>query len=256
MHKAPLNESAAAGVLLMAGWQDMAGPEGLGNDAVLADPMCGSGTLLLEGALIARNVPPGLLRPADSWPFARWPDVDKRDVREAMEAARSMPRAWKGRLLGNDVHGGALALAAADAERAGFGSQLSLRRGDCSDWVLAAPPALVATNPPWGQRLLPRSRSTGPNGRHSDASNVYDDAGGSYAGRGHDGGGVDDELSDELRGSWLSLSAFLRAQCGGSRAAVLSGSQAAVNCLRMKPKRKKALRVRPCSVFMQWEVGR
>ena len=48
-----------------------------GDDAVLVDPMCGSGTILSEAALIARNVAPGLLRPSKMWPFRKWPDADK-----------------------------------------------------------------------------------------------------------------------------------------------------------------------------------
>ena len=48
-----------------------------GDEAVLVDPMCGSGTLLSEAALIATNVAPGLMRPSKSWPFRKWPDLDK-----------------------------------------------------------------------------------------------------------------------------------------------------------------------------------
>ena len=120
MHKSPLNEAAAAGILLMAGWKEMSGPGGrgglplsggglpcdnavladpmcgsstllseaaltalfspsllAGDDAVLADPMCGSGTLLSEAALIALNAAPGLMRPSKMWPFRKWPDADK-----------------------------------------------------------------------------------------------------------------------------------------------------------------------------------
>lgn len=111
MHKSPLNEAAAAGILLMAGWKELSspsgkggsplpGPHGLleihqtispaviswshftppflaGNDAVLVDPMCGSGTLLSEAALIALNAAPGLMRPSKMWPFRKWPDADK-----------------------------------------------------------------------------------------------------------------------------------------------------------------------------------
>ena len=80
--------------------------------AVLADPMCGSGTFLIEAALMARGTPPGLLRTA--WPFQRWPDYDhaawERCCHEAEQRMKKSPQ-FQGRLLGNDVHEGALSLA-------------------------------------------------------------------------------------------------------------------------------------------------
>ncbi len=79
--------------------------------AVLVDPMCGSGTLLIEGALMAANAAPGLRRAA--WPFERWPDHDARAWRAAREgaaAARRAPRAGV-RLLGSDAHAGSVSLA-------------------------------------------------------------------------------------------------------------------------------------------------
>lgn len=75
-----------------------------GDEAVLVDPMCGSGTILSEAALIARNAAPGMMRPSKHWPFRKWPDLDKKGMYEAVQEARDLARPWNGRLIGNDVH--------------------------------------------------------------------------------------------------------------------------------------------------------
>jgi hypothetical protein len=70
--------------------------------AVLTDPMCGSGTFLVEGVLMALGVAPNLKR--EFWPFAHWPDFDARAWREVVEQARAAPRQWKGKAMGCDVN--------------------------------------------------------------------------------------------------------------------------------------------------------
>jgi Putative RNA methylase family UPF0020 len=97
IHKFALNEAAAAGVLHLAGWPEIAEAGGK-----LVDPMCGSGTILVEAALMAHRVAPGLFR--DKWAHTSWPDFDKRAWREALDAARgSVRREWAGVIAGNDV---------------------------------------------------------------------------------------------------------------------------------------------------------
>lgn len=76
---------------------------------VLADPMCGSGTFLIEAALMATNTAPGLYR--TRWPFQSWPDFDRSAWDSTVASARQAQRQWDGVLLGNDVHQGALRLA-------------------------------------------------------------------------------------------------------------------------------------------------
>ena len=134
MHKASLNESAAAGALLLAGWPEAAAHgalpllAGLGTfagaalvrvddfmrcgtaGAVLADPMCGSGTFLIEAALMAAGAAPGLFR--QRWPFESWPDFEPQRWRACLADAREKRQEWDGMLLGNDIHPGALSLAA------------------------------------------------------------------------------------------------------------------------------------------------
>ena len=77
---------------------------------VLADPMCGSGTFLIEAALMATHSAPGLYR--RRWPFESWPDFDSAAWKRCVADAKGACRSWKGTLLGNDVHSGALSLAA------------------------------------------------------------------------------------------------------------------------------------------------
>ena len=79
-------------------------------DAVLVDPMCGSGTFLIEAALIASRAAPGLSR--GGWPFQRWPDFDAQAWGAAAAQAALERRPWSGSALGNDDHEGALSLAA------------------------------------------------------------------------------------------------------------------------------------------------
>lgn len=77
--------------------------------SILADPMCGSGTFLIEAALMATNTAPGLFR--QRWPFQSWPDFDQAAWASSVGAARQAQQKWDGLLLGNDIHSGALGLA-------------------------------------------------------------------------------------------------------------------------------------------------
>lgn len=76
---------------------------------VLADPMCGSGTFLIEAALMATRSAPGLFR--ERWPFESWPDHDQVLWKRCQQQAAKRRREWRGKLLGNDIHSGALSLA-------------------------------------------------------------------------------------------------------------------------------------------------
>jgi hypothetical protein len=84
------------------------------SGAVLADPMCGSGTLLIEAALQATATAPGLFR--RRWPFQHWPDFEPRHWRACVAEAEASRRTWRGAILGNDIHPGALSLAAKCAQ--------------------------------------------------------------------------------------------------------------------------------------------
>lgn len=146
--EAPLRENLAAGMLLRAGWQDIAA----GGGAFL-DPMCGSGTLPIEAAMIAADIAPGLGR--DYWGFARWRGHDASAWQELLIAARTRRRsALPNAIRGRDRDPTVLRIAAANAERAGVAALVTFEAGAVS----TARPAggvsgLVCTNPPYGARL-------------------------------------------------------------------------------------------------------
>jgi 23S rRNA G2445 N2-methylase RlmL len=147
---APVRESLAAACILAAGWD--------GQGAVV-DPMCGSGTLLVEAGWVALGIPPGRLRPRDQggagWAFERLPAFDAAEL----AAVRAEPLAAPGggvRLVGNDRSAEALRAARANLERAGLRERAQLIRGEAADCRPPAgrglAPGLVALNPPYGER--------------------------------------------------------------------------------------------------------
>lgn len=139
---APLRENLAAGILALAGY-DPTRP--------LLDPMCGSGTFLIEGAMMALKKAPGSMR---RFAFEDWPCVAAAEVaaqREALVAGE------KGRLEapihGSDRNAGALGVARRNAQRAGVLAHLQLERRDALEIRPTGGPGLVVTNPPYGKRV-------------------------------------------------------------------------------------------------------
>lgn len=121
---------------------------------VVCDPMCGSGTLLIEAALCRLRVAPGLYR--RSFPFERWADFDAAAYKSIVEAAVVMQRADEDismTLIGNDSNDAALALARRDLERTNLSHLVTLRRGHASELNLETNASLVVCNPPWGVRI-------------------------------------------------------------------------------------------------------
>jgi len=149
--RAPLQENIAAALLLRAGWPELAAAGG-----PLVDPVCGSGTFLIEGALMAAEIAPGLLR-ATAEP-GRWPGHDAAEWRREVEAARARGRSL-GELptiVGGDVDPEALRAAHSNARDAGLADQIRLERADLVDagrLCPTIPPGLVIANPPYGERL-------------------------------------------------------------------------------------------------------
>lgn len=149
--EAPLKESLAAAMLLLAGWPEIAAADG-----ALIDPLCGSGTLLIEGAWIAGDVAPGLLRP--HWGHTGWLGRDDAIwdglLTEADERAEA-GRAAIPPILGSDVDPRAVGLAAANAARAGLKGVVTLSVSDVREAQPrpGADVGLLATNPPYGERL-------------------------------------------------------------------------------------------------------
>lgn len=140
--KAPLRETLAAAVLIGADWW---------GATSLADPMCGSGTIPIEAARIARRIAPGRDR---TFAFLSWPEVDRRQwvsrVTEARdgELARSPVS-----IEAYDRDEGAIAAARANAERAGVQDDIEFGVQPLSALREAAGPGLIAINPPYGIRI-------------------------------------------------------------------------------------------------------
>ncbi|MEC8024233.1 MAG: THUMP domain-containing protein [Myxococcota bacterium] len=145
--KAPLRETLASAMLLWSGYD---------GSQQLIDPFCGSGTILIEAALIARRIAPGLLRLRDGAGFAfqRWVDhpVDtfQRIEDELRERIRDDVPA---KILGADIHPGVLARAQRNAERAWVRPCVQLASRDACATRPPHPTGLLVTNPPYGERL-------------------------------------------------------------------------------------------------------
>lgn len=148
--EAPLKENLAAALLLRCGWPQVAARGG-----ALVDPMCGSGTLVIEAALIAAHAAPGLLR--RRFGFERWLEHDAstwEDMRRQAREACDMASLGQGRFRGFDHSQAAVRAAIANANRAGLGEHLVFERRDIGALVPApANDGLVITNPPYGGRL-------------------------------------------------------------------------------------------------------
>lgn len=147
---APLKENLAAAILVRAGWPAIAAAGG-----AFVDPMCGSGTLPIEAALIAADVAPGLLR--ERFGFERWKQHDAAAwaaLRAAAEARRQPDLLTPGRIRGFDRDAVAIRDAQQNAARAGLGKRLFLQRCELAKLPAApAPNGLFAVNPPYGERI-------------------------------------------------------------------------------------------------------
>ncbi|HUI60334.1 MAG TPA: bifunctional 23S rRNA (guanine(2069)-N(7))-methyltransferase RlmK/23S rRNA (guanine(2445)-N(2))-methyltransferase RlmL, partial [Steroidobacteraceae bacterium] len=157
--EAPLKENVAAGILLRAGWQEMAAA-----GAPFLDPMCGSGTLVIEAAWIAAGHAPGLSR--SYYGFLGWRAHDTRAWNEVLEQARARSRIGADLpviIRGQDRDGSAIRIARDNAERAGVSHLVQFEvkplaqaaPPDMDSGVTGAPPTpgLICVNPPYGVRL-------------------------------------------------------------------------------------------------------
>ncbi|HEX5004737.1 MAG TPA: hypothetical protein VFV65_05435 [Gemmatimonadales bacterium] len=145
--KAPLRETIAAALLLAMEWD---------GSAPLADPLCGSGTIPIEAALLARGIPPGWQR---RFAFERWPEF-KPSVWDYVrgEAGKEMRDLAPAPIVAADRDAGAMEACAANARRAGVEDDLSMHRSALTTTLAspelgAAGPGLVLTNPPYGLRV-------------------------------------------------------------------------------------------------------
>ena len=139
--EAPLNEVLAAGMILMTGWK---------GDTDFIDPMCGSGTLLIEAALIARNMAPGLFR--KEYAFEKWPDFDA-ELFDRIYNDDSQEREFKHHIYGYDVDMKAVNTARLNAKAAGLTADITIEQKDFKDFTQPKEKSIIVCNPPYGERI-------------------------------------------------------------------------------------------------------
>ncbi len=138
---APINEVLAAGIILLSGWD---------GKTDLIDPMCGSGTFLIEAALIAANIAPGVYR--DNYAFQQWPDYDE-ELFNSIYNDDSNEREFTHKIYGSDIEGKAIAIARANVKNAGLIKYIELERRDFNDIEQVPASGTLISNPPYGERL-------------------------------------------------------------------------------------------------------
>lgn len=193
--EAPISEVLAAGMLLLAGWK---------GQSDFYDPMCGSGTLLIEAALIARNIAPGVFR--KEFGFERWPDFDA-ELWNDIYNDDSAEREFDHTIYGSDASFYAIQQATKNVKAAGVQKDVELKqirmeelRVDSLEFRSEG--ALVMLNPPYGERL---------------ASN---------------------KDMEELYGK---IGTALKHQFTGATAWIISSNEAAMKCIGLKPSKKMRL---------------
>ena len=142
--QAPINEALAAGMLLLAGWN---------GQSDFYDPMCGSGTLLIEAALIARNIAPGVYR--QGFAFEKWADFDA-DLWDEVYNDDSREREFKHKIYGSDAGYYAVQAATKNIQSASLQRDIEVKQIRVEELRLAdtnTEGALVMINPPYGERL-------------------------------------------------------------------------------------------------------
>ena len=139
--EAPLNEVLAAGMILLSGWK---------GDTDFIDPMCGSGTILIEAALIAKNMAPGLFR--KEYAFEKWPDFDA-DLFDEIYNDESQEREFQHHIYGYDVDVKAVNTALLNVKAAGLSNDITVRQQDFKDFTQPSHKSIIITNPPYGERI-------------------------------------------------------------------------------------------------------
>lgn len=133
----------AAGLIKLTGWQ---------ADCDFIDPFCGSGTFLVEAALMARNIYPGVFR--KEFGFEKWKDFDP-DLLQAIYEDDSQEREFHHRIYGYDLNVPAVEAAQKNVRSAGVDDIVSVQQQDFRKFTRPEQKALMVTNPPYGERLTP-----------------------------------------------------------------------------------------------------
>lgn len=140
--EAPINEVLAAGILLLAGYD---------GSQPLVDPMCGSGTFLIEAAMIAANINPGIYR--RGFAFEHWKDFDA-ELLDKLYNDDSNERPVTQPIIGRDISPAAIDIARSNIRSAGLAKYINIGTMALSQWTQApAATGFIVTNPPYGERI-------------------------------------------------------------------------------------------------------
>jgi putative N6-adenine-specific DNA methylase len=139
---APMNEVLAAGIVLLSGWN---------NDTSLLDPMCGSGTIPIEAAMIASGIPPGRFR--QFYGFSRWKDYDESLFDQVKKECVSKDIIQGIKIFGSDISENVLSQAKANIESAGLSDLISVKQSDFRDLEPPDNSGVIIMNPPYGKRI-------------------------------------------------------------------------------------------------------
>ena len=139
--EAPINEVLAAGIILKSGWN---------GQCPLVDPMCGSGTFLVEAALIAANINPGIYR--KKFAFEQWSDFDA-ELFDSLYNDESEERDFEFKIYGADISPKAVSIAMENVKSAGVAKYVDIQIKPISQWDEAPENCMVITNPPYGERI-------------------------------------------------------------------------------------------------------
>jgi putative N6-adenine-specific DNA methylase len=191
--QAPINEALAAGMLLLAGWK---------GQSDFYDPMCGSGTLLIEAALIARNIAPGIYR--KGFAFEKWANFDA-DLFEDIYSDDSREREFTHKIYGSDAGFYAVQAATKNVQSANLQRDIEVKQIRVQELRLAdtnTEGALVMMNPPYGERLS----------QDKDVLRLYQDMG-----------------------------TALKHQFSGATAWIISSNEEALKCVGLRPAKRVRL---------------
>ena len=139
--EAPLNEVLAAGMILKTGWN---------GQKNFMDPMCGSGTLLIEAALIATNTPPGIYR--QGFAFEKWKDYDE-DLFDSIYNDETNEREFEFKIYGSDISPRAISIAEANIKSAGMSRYVTLSTKPFQQYINVPANTTMVVNPPYGERI-------------------------------------------------------------------------------------------------------
>ncbi|MGL4741941.1 MAG: THUMP domain-containing class I SAM-dependent RNA methyltransferase [Sarcina sp.] len=138
---APLKETLASALVMLSKWD---------SEQLLIDPTCGSGTILIEAAMIANNIAPGLNRKFVS---ETWPSIDKELWDQVREGARNSIKKNPLKLIGYDIDGRVLRTARNNTKKAGVEEYIELQRRDIAEFSTPKRNGVIISNPPYGERL-------------------------------------------------------------------------------------------------------